>query len=244
MQALTAWARLDLARGDVDLAAATIRRGLRVTGDDRVRAASLFIALVEAELGRNDDAAAARASADLDARTEGLCDRVAVISTPVSPPFEATTTPRQQDPARPRMRFKGERGEGDIPRSLAGLRSRIGTLGSEGSPRGRPPPSFPVAPNPQPACITGLDNGDPHVGAQMAGGGGCSFGRPRGLRPIGPAPRRHPGGRRALSHAAGAFRDGAGRQRLGRAKPPRRSGPRSASCRPTWPSCTVPRQPR
>ncbi len=72
MHALTPWARLHLARGDFDLAAATVRRGLRVMGDDRVRAASLLGVLVEAELGRNDVGAAAHASADLDERTEGL----------------------------------------------------------------------------------------------------------------------------------------------------------------------------
>lgn len=72
MRALTPWARLHLARGDFDLAAATVRRGLRVMGGDRVRAASLLGVLVEAELGRDDLAAAAHASADLDRRTEGL----------------------------------------------------------------------------------------------------------------------------------------------------------------------------
>ena len=72
IQALTPAARLYVARGDYDLAAATARRGLRMMADDRLRAASLLGVLVEAELGRADLAAAAAASADLDARTAGL----------------------------------------------------------------------------------------------------------------------------------------------------------------------------
>ncbi|MEA2900520.1 MAG: hypothetical protein QOH36_407, partial [Actinomycetota bacterium] len=45
-------ARLHLARGDHDLAAAVARRGVRMLGGDRVRAAPLLVALAEAELGR------------------------------------------------------------------------------------------------------------------------------------------------------------------------------------------------
>lgn len=70
--ALTPLARLYLARGDFDVAAATARRGLRSLGDDRVRASALLGVLVEAELGRGDAGAAQAASADLDARAEGL----------------------------------------------------------------------------------------------------------------------------------------------------------------------------
>ncbi|MDQ4098810.1 MAG: hypothetical protein M3144_13205, partial [Actinomycetota bacterium] len=72
LQALTPTARLYLARGDYDLAAATARRGLRMLVEDRVRAAALLGVLVEAELGRGDAARAAEASADLDSRTSGL----------------------------------------------------------------------------------------------------------------------------------------------------------------------------
>lgn len=72
IQALLPTARLHLARGDFDLALATARRGLRLMGDDRVRAASLLGVMAEAELGRGDLAQAAEASARLDALTAGL----------------------------------------------------------------------------------------------------------------------------------------------------------------------------
>jgi tetratricopeptide (TPR) repeat protein len=72
MHALLPTARLHLARSDYDLACATARRGLRLLGDDRVRAAALLGVVVEAELGRGDLAEATRASAELDARTAGL----------------------------------------------------------------------------------------------------------------------------------------------------------------------------
>ena len=72
IQALLPTARLHLARGDFDLARATATRGLRMMGDDRVRAAALLGVLVEAELGRGDVARAAQASAELDVRTRGL----------------------------------------------------------------------------------------------------------------------------------------------------------------------------
>ena len=72
IQALLPTARLHLARGDFDLARATARRGMRLMGDDRVRAAALLGVLVEADLGRGDVGEAAEASAELDARTHGL----------------------------------------------------------------------------------------------------------------------------------------------------------------------------
>jgi len=72
IQALLPTARLHLARGDFDLACATARRGLRLMGDDRVRAAALLGVLVEAELSRGDVNQAAVASAELDMRTRGL----------------------------------------------------------------------------------------------------------------------------------------------------------------------------
>lgn len=72
MLALVPTARLHLARGDQELARATARRGLRVLGDDRVRAAALLGVLVEAELGRGDLDRAAEASTELDTRTAGV----------------------------------------------------------------------------------------------------------------------------------------------------------------------------
>lgn len=72
IQALLPTARLHLARGDHELARATARRGLRMMGGDRVRAAALLGVLVEAELGQGNVDAAAAASADLDSRTVGL----------------------------------------------------------------------------------------------------------------------------------------------------------------------------
>ncbi len=68
MQALLPTARLHLARGDHDLARAVSRRGLRVAGSDRLRAAELLTVLVDAELGRGDLEAATAACADLAAR--------------------------------------------------------------------------------------------------------------------------------------------------------------------------------
>jgi tetratricopeptide (TPR) repeat protein len=69
LQALLPAARLHLARGDHDLARAAAHRGLRVIGADRLRAVELLTVLVDAELGRGDGAAAARASDELTTRT-------------------------------------------------------------------------------------------------------------------------------------------------------------------------------
>ena len=63
-------ARLHLARGDHDLARAVARRGLRVAGSDRLRAAELLTVLVDAELARGDVAAATRG-----VRRAGRADR-------------------------------------------------------------------------------------------------------------------------------------------------------------------------
>ena len=71
IQALVPMARLHLARGDFDLARAAANRGLRLMGDDRVRAAMLLGVLVEAELGRGEVGAAADASRELDRRVQG-----------------------------------------------------------------------------------------------------------------------------------------------------------------------------
>jgi hypothetical protein len=72
IQALLPAARLHLARGDHDLARAAALRGLRVIGDDRLRAVELLTVLIDAELARGDVDAATAASADLSARTRGL----------------------------------------------------------------------------------------------------------------------------------------------------------------------------
>ena len=58
-------ARLHLARGDVELARASARRGLRLVGDDRLRAFELLTVLVDAELAAGDPDAAATACAEL-----------------------------------------------------------------------------------------------------------------------------------------------------------------------------------
>ncbi len=59
MQALLPAARLHRARGDLDLACAVANRGLRVLGADRLRAVELLTLLLEVEVGRGDNTAAA-----------------------------------------------------------------------------------------------------------------------------------------------------------------------------------------
>jgi tetratricopeptide (TPR) repeat protein len=68
MDALLPTGRLHLARGDHQLARAAARRGLRVVGADRLRAAELLTVLVDAELAAGDVDAAMEACADLAAR--------------------------------------------------------------------------------------------------------------------------------------------------------------------------------
>ncbi len=63
--------RLHLARGDYELAVAAARRGLRLLGDDHLRAAHLLQVLVEAELGRGELDAAKQAAAQLSACANG-----------------------------------------------------------------------------------------------------------------------------------------------------------------------------
>lgn len=72
LQALLPMARLHLARGDHELAGVTARRGLRLIGDDRLRAAELLAVLVEAELEAGNHEGALAAAADLDARTRDV----------------------------------------------------------------------------------------------------------------------------------------------------------------------------
>jgi tetratricopeptide (TPR) repeat protein len=65
-------ARLHLARGDVDLARAAARRGLRLVGDDRLRAVELLAVLVDAELAAGDPVAAGAACEELAERAGDL----------------------------------------------------------------------------------------------------------------------------------------------------------------------------
>jgi tetratricopeptide (TPR) repeat protein len=67
IEGLVPMARLHLARGDHELAAGAARRGLRLIGSDRVRAAQLLAVLVEAELGHDDLDAAREAADELEA---------------------------------------------------------------------------------------------------------------------------------------------------------------------------------
>ncbi|MGQ0805522.1 MAG: hypothetical protein ACT4PI_16890 [Actinomycetota bacterium] len=72
MQALLPAARLHLARGDHDLARATALRGLRVVGDDRLRAVELLTVLVDVELAAGELEAAREACAELTERAGEL----------------------------------------------------------------------------------------------------------------------------------------------------------------------------
>ena len=72
LQALLPMARLHLAVGDHELAAVTARRGLRLIGDDRLRAAELLAVLVEAELEAGNHQGASAAAAELEARTRDV----------------------------------------------------------------------------------------------------------------------------------------------------------------------------
>lgn len=65
IEALTPLARLHLARGAPELAAAVARQGLRLLGGDRLRAARLLTILVDAELAANRRTGAVEAAARL-----------------------------------------------------------------------------------------------------------------------------------------------------------------------------------
>lgn len=69
-------ARLHLARGDADLAAATARRGLRALGSDHLRAVELLAVLADADTARGDHDAA-------DAACTLLVERVDTVANPV-----------------------------------------------------------------------------------------------------------------------------------------------------------------
>ena len=72
MQALLPAARLQLARGDIDLARAVVARGLRAVADDRPRAAELLAILVDVELAAGRTAAAEAAATELAAHAAPL----------------------------------------------------------------------------------------------------------------------------------------------------------------------------
>ncbi len=65
VHALLPATRLHLARGDIELARAMAKRGLRLMGDDRAHAVDLLAVLVDVELAVGDTAAATEACADL-----------------------------------------------------------------------------------------------------------------------------------------------------------------------------------
>jgi tetratricopeptide (TPR) repeat protein len=72
LQALLPAARLHMARGDHGLAQAAARRGLRVIGDDRLRAVELLTVLVEAQLACGEIDAAVETSTELTRRVGDL----------------------------------------------------------------------------------------------------------------------------------------------------------------------------
>jgi hypothetical protein len=72
MQALLPAARLHAARGDHDLALSTAHRGLRLIGDDQLRAVELLTTVVDAHLERGAVEDATAAFAELRGRTDGL----------------------------------------------------------------------------------------------------------------------------------------------------------------------------
>jgi len=72
LQALLPAARLHLARGDHDLARAAALRGLRVIGEDQLRAAELLTVLVDAQLAQGEIDEATATCAELTRRVSGL----------------------------------------------------------------------------------------------------------------------------------------------------------------------------
>ncbi len=111
MEALLPMSRLHLARGDFHLAGATARRGVRLIGDDRVRAAPLLGVLVEAELGLGDLGRAAEAASEMDARVAGLDGVQALVG----------------DAARHRAKVQAV--TGDVAAAIQTLQSALDALG-------------------------------------------------------------------------------------------------------------------
>lgn len=114
-EALLPFARLQLARGDHELAAASARRGLRTLGDDHLRAVELLTVLVDAELARGDLAAAGEACG-------ALAERLAVVDRPV---LHARSAPAQ-------ARFLAA--GGDVAAAIAHLEAVLAGLGPERAP--------------------------------------------------------------------------------------------------------------
>lgn len=71
-EAQLALARLHHARGDHDLAAVTLRAALRLMAGDRMGGAAMLSLLVQAELGRGNEGAAAEAAEQLELAVQGL----------------------------------------------------------------------------------------------------------------------------------------------------------------------------
>lgn len=116
IQALLPAAQLHLARGDLELAAATARRGVRMLGTDRLRAAALWGVLAEAELRAGRLEGAADACREMQARALDL--NIPCL--------------------RARASAVGARllaGEGDIAAAITAMEQAVDTL---------PPSGFPV----------------------------------------------------------------------------------------------------
>jgi tetratricopeptide (TPR) repeat protein len=115
VDALLPTARLHLARGEVGLARATARRGLRAIGVDRLRAAGLLAVLVDAELALGQTEAAAECCVDLDARLSG-------VDMPV---LRARSTA---------VRARVLAATGDVPGAIAAIEDRVDALAAAGLP--------------------------------------------------------------------------------------------------------------
>jgi DNA-binding CsgD family transcriptional regulator len=115
VEALSPIARLHLARGDHDLAAAVARQGLRLLGGDHTRAAGLLVVLADAEVARGDLEAAEVAASRLE-------EFAAEAELPV---FGALAA---------QARAHIDRGRGDIAGAIHRLGEALGVLGGEGRP--------------------------------------------------------------------------------------------------------------
>lgn len=108
-------ARLHLAQGDADLAAATARRGLRALGTDHLRAVELLAVLADAETVRGDHDAAAAACTM-------LAERVDAVGSPI---LTARSVP---------ARVRHLAAVGDTPMALALIESTLDSLDRARSP--------------------------------------------------------------------------------------------------------------
>ena len=87
LEALLPWARLHLARGDLDLARAATRRGLRSIGTDVLRGIELLATLVEIEVAAGDLPAASAAA-------DQLADRARSVQHPAARARAGTSSAR------------------------------------------------------------------------------------------------------------------------------------------------------